>query len=142
MHRAGKLLRGFQRQFDDLHECAGQSDTCVCNQAKPLHQRIGLHRRHQVPEQASIACSGTDTCIFQTAGIYTGVCESSNVNWTTVMNQIQPGGPNFPQIFKNACPSPHSFQFDDQASDWFCYSTVDRVVNYTVTFCGIGGKGS
>ena len=60
---------------------------------------------------------------------------------TAAINQIGAGGSNYLDIFKNACPSAYSFQYDDQASDWSCYSTATQVVNYAVTFCGIGGKG-
>lgn len=124
-----------------VNECAGPGDACVCNEVKHCASGSDCTGGTQCLNNKGLPCSGSDTCICQTAGVYTGVCGPTNGNWTAAMNQIQSGGSNFLQIFKNACPSAYSFQFDDQASDWSCYSTKDQVVNYKVKFCGIGGKG-
>lgn len=124
-----------------VNECAGSSDSCVCNSVKSCSSSADCTGGTQCLNNTGQACSG-GTCICQTAAIYTGVCGPTNVNWTNAINQFQTGGLNYLVAFKNACPTAYSFQFDDQASDWSCYSSADQVVNYTVTFCGIGGKGS
>jgi Thaumatin family len=124
-----------------VNECSGASDTCVCNQVNFCTSSAGCTGGTQCLTTAGKACPGSGSCICQTAGIYTGVCGPTNVNWTAAINLFQGSSANYLTTFKNACPSAYTFQFDDQASDWSCYSTADQVVSYNVTFCGIGGKG-
>ncbi|GEM_PF-2566457 len=125
-----------------VNECAGQGDDCVCNEVKDCSSSADCTASTKCLNKKGAPCSSGEECICQTAGIYAGVCGPTNLNWTAAISKFQSGGSNYLDIFKNACPSAYSFQFDDQASDWSCYGTADQVVNYTVTFCGIGGKGS
>ncbi len=124
-----------------VNECGPSSAACICNEARHCAKDADCTGGTKCLDSKGKPCEG-GACICQTAGIYTGVCGQTNVNWTEAMNLIKSGSSNFLDIFKNACPSAYSFQYDDQASDWACYSTADQVVNYIVTFCGIGGKGS
>jgi len=125
-----------------VNECAGASDTCVCNSVNNCTSSATCTGNTQCQDSVGKACGASETCICQTPAVYTGVCGPTNVNWTAAINQISVGGNNYLSIFKSSCPTAYSFQFDDQASDWTCNSTSDQVVNYNVTFCGVGGKGA
>jgi hypothetical protein len=124
-----------------VNECTGTGDSCVCNQVNGCATSANCTGGTKCLDQGGNPCGSGESCICQTAGIYTGVCGPTNVNWTNAVSQVQTGS-NYLTTFKNACPSAYTFQYDDQASDWSCYSTQDQVVNYTVTFCGVGGKSS
>ena len=120
-----------------VNECTGVSDTCVCNDVNFCTSSATCTGGTKCLNTAGIACPAGDQCICDTPGVYSGVCGPTNANWTSAINAIPTSGSsNYLTIFKNACPSAYSFQFDDQASDWSCYSTADQVPNYTVTFCG------
>jgi Thaumatin family len=119
-----------------VNECTGPGDTCVCNDVKSCTSSAYCTGGTQCLDRAGRACSG-GLCLCQTDAVYTGVCGPTNANWTNAVDLIPGSGTaSYLDTFKNACPSAYSYQFDDQASDWSCYSTSDQVPNYIVTFCG------
>lgn len=129
-------LNGSTVDAQAVNECTGSGDTCVCNSVKSCASSADCTGNTLCLNNVGKPCAG-GLCLCQTDAVYTGVCGPTNANWTAAVDLIPGGGSqNYLTTFKDACPSAYSFQFDDQASDWSCYSTSDQVPNYTVTFCG------
>ncbi|MDO8432035.1 MAG: thaumatin family protein [Candidatus Binatus sp.] len=129
-------------QAQAVTECSGASDPegCVCNDVKSCSSNSDCTASTNCLNKQGLACTGGQ-CICQVNSVYTGVCGAVNQNWTNANNQIKTGSNNYISIFKAACPSAYSYQFDDTSSDWSCTNTTNLLVNYTVSFCGNGGKG-
>jgi hypothetical protein len=127
-----------------VNECTGSGDTCQCNSVKSCVTSADCTANTQclnkqgLPSANCGTGAGQELCLCQTDALYTGVCGATNVNWTNAIDQVTGSSPNYLVTFKNACPAGYSYQFDDQASDWSCYSTADQLVNYTVSFCATG----
>ncbi len=131
-------------QAQAVTECSGPSDPerCVCNDVKSCAKSADCTADTNCLNSIGKACGAGQKCICQVNSVYTGVCGAVNQNWTNANNQIKNGSNNYISIFKNVCPSAYSYQFDDTSSDWSCQNTAAQLVNYSVSFCGNGGKGS
>jgi hypothetical protein len=88
--------------------------------------------------QTAYAClpslaNGLGSCETPSSGasLYSGVAGVTNAAWMTAAQQAGAKGKAFYQIFKQACPTAYSWQYDDIAADFGCSS----VKSFTITFC-------
>jgi hypothetical protein len=137
-----QYLNGESVQAQSVGECLGSEDTCVCNSVKDCSSDSDCTGGTKCQDSAGAECSGSESCLCQVSAVYTGVCGPTNANWQAAINAVSGSSPSYLDVFKTTCPSAYSYQYDDIASDWTCTNTAGTLFNYTVTFCGIGGKGS
>jgi hypothetical protein len=131
-------------QAQSVNECTGASDPagCVCNNVNFCTTNANCTANTNCLDSKGAVCGTSEQCICQVDAVYNGVCGATNPNWTASANLIEnASSQNYLTAFKTACPTAYSYQFDDVSSDWSCQDTADQLVNYTVTFCGVGGKG-
>jgi len=104
-------------QAQAVTECLGASDPdgCVCNSVKSCAEQRRLHRSTNCLKiRASRA--RVDYVSARSTRSILGVCGAVNQNWTNANDQIKTGNNNYISIFKAACPSAYSYQFDDTSS--------------------------
>ncbi|HEV8581570.1 MAG TPA: hypothetical protein VGX68_21090 [Thermoanaerobaculia bacterium] len=105
---------------------------------------------NMVAQYSCQTVSGTTLCLpnAPTSAADSGCCGPYNPGWLTAMQAAngtvasgtcQPGSITSTEVFKNACPTAYSYQFDDPSSSYQCSDSKGEV-NYLVTFCPVAAK--
>jgi hypothetical protein len=98
-------------------------------------------------DNITISGQPTELCLpKQPSATEAGCCGPYNPNWRTAgaaangtinatdVSACKSGSETYTSVFKAACPTAYSFQFDDPTSSYQC-SDPGHEVNYLVTFC-------
>jgi hypothetical protein len=84
--------------------------------------------------------SAPATCNY-IAQEYSGCCGPFNAGWVNAATTAGGGTTPFYTLFKNACASAYTYQFDDIASQVTCDDSAGET-DYAVTFCPAGSVNS
>jgi len=108
-----------------------------CNAAVPGQgTRLDLYSCTGANGESCYTPNTTSNCCGCAPWSDPGTCNNTNPAWT---QYVEP----FVGVFKNACRSAYSFQYDDPTSTFTCGNISATVgVGYVVTFCPAGSPGS
>jgi len=62
-------------------------------------------------------------------------CGPYNASWTQAAETAGGGSRTWTSIFKQACPTAYSYQFDDPTSTFTCLDPAGGELDYQITFC-------
>ena len=113
----------------------GTCDTAAGKCAPPLVSCATESCAAAVPPQPNPICD---------SGILGGVCVPTadccgpyNTGWTAAAKVAGGGSATWTSIFKAACPTAYSYQFDDPSSTFTCADPAGGEVDYEITFCPV-----
>jgi len=125
-----------KRSCTEDSDCpAGTCDSAAGQCAPPLVSCATSACAAAVPPQPDPVC---DT--GQLGGVCVPVddcCGPYNADWTAAALTAGGGTDTWTSIFKAACPTAYSYQFDDPTSSFTCADPAGGEVDYVITFCPV-----